>query len=158
MHLLSQLLLCIQNNTKRSSAAALTHQNDAVDKAFRLEVGLCSQVFQMPTVLQDYMTPTWFTQTWIHCRLLDIDIMADITDYVRPRKHNREIMRILIEHGLTGTELVAMNQCQMYLHAIVLSDICTSDGTAMEPYHWGGQHICESPFSWLKTEKPPLWN
>jgi len=36
MHLLSQLLLHIQNNTKKSSAAALTHQNDAADKHLSL--------------------------------------------------------------------------------------------------------------------------
>jgi len=129
-------------------------------EAFRLEVGLCGQVFQMPTVLQDYMTPTWFMQTWINCRLLDINIMADITDYMRLRKRDREIMRILIKHRLTGNELAAMNRCQMYLHAIFLSDICTGDGTAIELHHWGGKHICESPFSWPKTEKPLIqdWN
>jgi len=107
----------------------------------------------MPTVLQDYMTSTWFTQTWIHCRLLDIDIMTDISGCERPRKHNREIMQIFIEHGLTGMELAAMNQCRMYLHAIFLSDICTDNGTAMEKHCWG-QNICEPPFCWLKTEKP----
>jgi len=115
-------------------------------KAFQLEVGLCSQVFQMPTVVQDYMTSTWFTQTWINCRLLDIDIMTDTVDYECPRMHDREIMQIFIEHGLTGMELTAMNRCRMCLHTIFLSDICTGDGTTMEPHHWGGQNICESPY------------
>jgi len=131
-------------------------------EAFRLEVGLCGQVFQMPTVLQDYMTPTWFMQTWINCRLLDIDITADIADYVRPRKQDREIMRVLIKHGLTGNELAAMNNelVSDVLTCNFLSHICTSNGTAMKLHHWAGQNICESPFSWPKKEKPLIqdWN
>jgi len=94
------------------------HLLKANAEAFCLEARLSGQVFQMPLVIIDYMTPTWFTQTWINCRLLDIKISMDIHDYEKPRKHNREIMQIFIQHGITGNELAAMDQCRMYIQAI----------------------------------------
>jgi len=54
MHLLSQLLFCIQNNTRRSSAT-LTHQNDAADKHYELAMhaGVLHRIRQVSMLYMD---------------------------------------------------------------------------------------------------------
>jgi len=93
----------------------------------------------MPLAIADYMTSTWFTQTWIHCWMLQIKISTDTQDNMNPQKCDKEIMQIFIQHGITGHKLAAMNRCWMYLHAIFLSDICTGNGTAINSHYWDGK-------------------
>jgi len=60
------------------------------------------------------------------------------------------------ENFLTLQELQSMNRCQMYLKATFLSDICNSQGTAIDQQMWDSQVQCNSLYQWPRTEKPPM--
>jgi len=125
-------------------------------EAFQLEAGLAGEIFNMPIRIHNYMTTSWFTETWYQCRLLDIEISNNIRDFETPRHRDIELMRIFLKHGLHGHKLVSMNRCHMFLKAIFLSDICTSDGKAIDPQFWNGRTKCNSDIIWPRTETPPI--
>jgi len=106
----------------------------------------------MPLEIFPYLTTSWFSQTWHQCQLLDIDIKRDVKDFERPRRYDKEIMCLFIQHGIRGTELATMNRCQMYIHVMYLSDICTGDGKAIDTRFWIGKEKCHSTFRWPRTE------
>jgi len=60
-------------------------------------------------------------------------------------------MKIFLQAGVAGQDLICMNRCHMYLQAIFLLDICNGTGTAIV---WDGQAQCNSQYQWPKTEKP----
>jgi len=93
-----------------------------------------------------------FMQTWQHCKELDIDVMMDIVDFETPRKQDREIMKMFLQSGVAGQDLICMNRCCMYLQAIFLSDICNGTGTAIDPRIWDGWVQCKSMYQWPKTQ------
>jgi len=127
-------------------------------EAFQLEAGLAGKIFSMPISIHDYMTPSWFTTTWYQCRLLEIETSNNVQDFETPRQGDTELVQIFLKHGLYGYKLASMNQCQMFLKATYLSDICTRDGMAIDPQYWDGQTKCNSEFTWPRTEKPPNSN
>ncbi len=109
----------------------------------------------MPISIHDYVTLSWFTTTWYQCRLVEIEISNNVRDFETPRQVDIELMQIFLKHSLHGYKLASMNRCQMFLKATYLSDICTGDGTAINPQYWDGQTKCNSEFIWPQTEKPP---
>jgi len=101
-------------------------------EAFHLEAGLSGQLFGMPlTILPCMTTMLWFTQMWQYCKTLDINIITDIIDFELTGYQDKEIMRIFLQFRATGQDLASLNRCQMYVHAIYLSDICNSSGTTI---------------------------
>ena len=77
-----------------------------------------------------------------------------------PTKNNQELMRILIQHGIEGLELASMNQCQMFLKAPYLSDICTGNRKYIDTRYWAGKDTCQTKYQWPRTETPMTykWN
>jgi len=129
-------------------------------EAFRLEAGLARAIFLMPIGIYKYMTMSWFTKTWYHCKLLQIEITMEVKDFVLPRQGDVELMQILLKHGLQGHKLACMKHCCMFLNANYLSDICMGDGTAINPQYWDSKTKCVSDYIWPRMEKPPAqdWN
>jgi len=85
---------------------------------------------------------------------LCIHIYTDMPDFGPTCKGNIELMQAFTQHGYHLEELGTLNQCQMYLQAIWLSDICIGNGTTVNSGAWSRDHICNSPYCWLVTEKP----
>jgi len=44
----------------------------------QLETGMCGPLFQILTIFQACVTPTWVSQCWAHCTQYGIDIMTDL--------------------------------------------------------------------------------
>jgi len=65
-------------------------------EAFRLEAGLAGEISCMPIRIHDYMTPSWLTETWYQCRLLEIEISNNVQDLETPRQGDIELMRIFL--------------------------------------------------------------
>jgi len=53
-------------------------------------------------------------------------------------------------------ELDMINQCQMYLRATYLSDICNTSGTHIEQHLWNNPMILDSAYTWPAMPKPTL--
>jgi len=92
-------------------------------EAFQLDAGLACKISLMPIGIYKYMTTSWFTKTWYHCRLLQIEITMEVKDFVLPQQGNVEIMWILLKHSLQEHKLAIMNHCCMFLNANYLSNI-----------------------------------
>jgi len=123
-------------------------------ETFCLEVGLCRQLFGMLLMILLCMTSSWFTQMWQYCKMLDIDMTTDITDFEPTRYQDKELMQIFIQFGATGQDLASFYQCWMYIHAICLSDIYNGSGTAIDNWYWEGKSACPSEYIWPTTTKP----
>ena len=129
-------------------------------KGFWVVAGLGGLIFKMLIDIFPYMKPSWFTQTWYQCKLLNIEISMKVHDYEWLQQNNREIIRIFLQQELVGHKLARMNWCWMFLNVVYLSDISTSDGMAIIPQHWEGKVRCDSTNTWPRTEQPTAqdWN
>ncbi len=50
-------------------------------ESMRLELGLCGQLFEAPTILQDVITDSWMKHTWLATRQADIHVQINIPDF-----------------------------------------------------------------------------
>jgi len=107
----------------------------------------------MLTKIIAYMTNLWFTQTWYQCQLLHIELSTMTHNFECPCKNDQELMRILIQHGIEGSDLASMNQCQMFLKVTYLSNICMDDGKYINMRYWEGKETCQTGYQWPRTEK-----
>jgi len=82
-------------------------------EAFHVESGLSSQLFGLPIKIKPYLTQSWITHTWEHCRNWDIDIMMDVKDFEQPWHNDKELMKMFLQHGVSGQDLASLNQCCM---------------------------------------------
>jgi len=53
-----------------------------------------------------------------------------------PQEKDVELMRVFIWAGYQKLELIALNQCRLYLQVIYLLDICNALGTKIKQYLW----------------------
>ncbi len=51
-----------------------------------------------------------------------------------PQERDQVIMDIIFSHPLNLTEIAQLNRCQVYLHALFLSDIMTADRKYLEHF------------------------
>jgi len=102
-HILTLLKFRLQRDDPTS------HLIQANMEAYRLEAGLRGQIFGLLLEIRPCLTQSWFTQTWQHCKELDIDIRTDIKDFVLPQQGDREIMQIFLQSGVTGQNLIELN-------------------------------------------------
>ena len=65
-------------------------------------------------------------------------------------------MEIFAAHGYCGSDLRALNDCQMHLHALRLSDLCTADGSKLTDSAMGVQPDPHrsSPYTWPCSHRP----
>jgi len=70
-------------------------------------------------------------------------------------------MQIFLQDRVQGVELATVNQCQMYLKVVFLSDICNGEVTKIEQSYWDGQPAhSTSKYLWPCTSLPTQqdWN
>jgi len=142
-------ILCLPNVD--NVTAFLLH---TCSKSMRLELGWAGEVFDAPIIIQHAITPSWIKHVWLTSRSLDICIHMGIF-CLPPRQGDIEIMRLFLQHGFCEPDtLLSLNQCQMYLHAFWVADLCTGSGH-LTPYGSGEDHTpCNSPWQWPKMIKP----
>jgi hypothetical protein len=58
------------------------------------------------------------------------------------------LMPLFVAAGYNNDNLVALNVCRMYLHAVTLSDLATADRIYISQTAWIGQRDCKraSPY------------
>jgi len=76
-----------------------SHLIQANMEAFRLKAGLSRQIFRLLHTILPYITRSWFTQTWQHCKELDIDLTTNVKDFEIPHQNDRELMKIILHSG-----------------------------------------------------------
>jgi len=121
----------------------------------RLEVGLTGELFQIPSLLCDLITDSWIKHMWQTLLNLNIILHSGFPDITSPCHGNIKLMRLFLTHGFqTANELSILNQCQVYLHAFWLSDICNGLGECIEAHVWTHLQPVHSPWIWPQAITP----
>jgi len=116
----------------------------AIMELTKLETGLLGELFQTPLIFWDLMTNTWIKWLWVDCIHYGIEIFTDIMGFSVPQSGNIELMQLFVKNGCQGQDLSTLNQCQMALRAIWLSDSCTGSGQEISNSAWEGKADSES--------------
>jgi len=132
----------------------------ATGESMRLELGLCGQLFEAPTILQDVITDSWMEHMWLATWQADIHIQIEIPDFTLSRHGDKELVRSFLQHGFRQPQLGALHQCRMYLHVLRLSDITTGTGDRLLMTNWRMYSPITSEYQWPATAKPSQsdWN
>jgi len=115
----------------------------------QLQLGSSLQVFENNFSKWGFlMEPTWITSIWQfilnhHIQLQSFNMKVPEP----PRLHDRFIMEIAMESGLSDTELSAINQCRLAHQALFLLDVTTG---------WG-DHICPHLALLVKPHNQSSW-
>jgi len=119
-------------------------------KALKLEARISGKFSKLPLAYQDLTTNTWLKYLWGQFQQLDIHLLMDIPDFT-PQWKNIKVIRL---SSYRGSELVGLNQCCMYLHAIWLLALCCSCGQELSHLARTGTMVCDSPYVWPVIPKP----
>ena len=108
----------------------------------RLELGVTGSLLQL-----DYYTfePIIQTTSWIQFVwkfLTDYGISLEITSKVAPLRQVNDvyIMDEVLKHDFNAADLSHFNQCRLYLKALTLADLTTSDGSQLTQSIMSGTH------------------
>ena len=82
-------------------------------------------------IIGEYVTPSWFGHLAKFVSAQELDRKDNFHLLKLLRQHDDYIMLHFIEQGYNEQELSILNQMQMFLHVISLSDITTSNGLAV---------------------------
>jgi len=126
----------------------------AAYKNFRLESGLSSQIADFPECVYEYVTKTWVTQTCKSFRPAHIMLTGEPMELQAPREQDIELMHLVISTAYRMAELEMINQCQMYVKATFLSDICNAMGTHIKQHIWKHPMALDNVYTWPAMPKP----
>jgi len=101
-------------------------------EAFRLELGIVGQLFDVLAVLAPVTMDSWIKACWLDLVQNNIHIISDILEIEMPCWGDVELMRTFARAGYHSEELATINRCRMYVPAIFLSDICTGAGEQVD--------------------------
>jgi len=115
----------------------------------RLEARWAGELFQLPLLLSELVMPSWIKHIWITANNFHIRIQSGFPDLHKPHYGDVKLIHLFWSNGYCHTsDLVTLNQCQMYLKAFWLLDICNGSGTHIESHLWNNPHPLESPWIW----------
>jgi len=105
--------------------------------------------------LAHLITESWIKNIWLACQKCDIHLQINIQNLYPCRMQDIKITGLFLQYGywMRG-ELQVLNQCQLYLQAIWLSDICTGLGQHICKFAWKGDGKCESKYWWPLMAHP----
>jgi len=100
----------------------------ATGESMRLKLGLCRQLFEALTILQDVITNLWMKHMWLATQQVDIHLQINIPDFPLNRHGAKELVLIFLQHGFHQPQLGSLHRCRMYLQALWLLDITSGTG------------------------------
>jgi len=96
----------------------------ATRKAMQLET--CLTGFEALSLLQEFITNSWMTQTWLSAATYNIHLQRSITDFLLQWVHDLELVKLFLCNLVRQPQLSMLNHCHMFLNVLCLSDICNS--------------------------------
>jgi len=143
---LSQLIMVLRYGRQTADTSGVLIQ--AIMESMKLKMGLLGELFQTPLIFQDLMTDTWIKWLWVDCIHYGIEIFTNIMDFMVPHSSNIELMRLFVENGYQGQELVTLNCGCMALRVTWLSDISIGSGRELSKNAWEWQADNASQHQW----------
>jgi len=85
------------------------------------------------------MEDSWLTYLWRYISDEKLRIKGWKTILQRQRENDEFIMKVLLNYGISKSELATLNKCWLYLQAVAISDIIANgDGTQIAPIYVKG--------------------
>jgi hypothetical protein len=121
-------------------------------KYTQLEAGVPYNLLEKPHISIPYITPTWATS--VRQFLYQHNITVNISDSLRIRYSNKFDQCIMDSDAIkryTPGQQRDINLVRLYIQALTLSDLSTSDGTAIREHYLQG---CRSPEQKIRQHWP----
>ena len=105
-----------------------------------------------------YVDQTWITTQWEFMWTNELTIKGWDHKIEKQRENDKGLMATFISAGYGSDKLRTLNECRMYLNAIMISDVVDGDGTHLCPMALEGQlnEGQTSKFKWPSTRKPNI--
>jgi len=129
-------------------------------EVMQLETGLKGQLFEALLVLEEVIMDSWMKHTWLATCQYDIHMMEDIPDFPLNWQGDKELVCIFLQHGVWQPQLGTLHWCQMFLHALCLSNLCTGMSDQLLTTQWWNYKPLYSEYHWPRTAPPSPtdWN
>ena len=110
----------------------------------QLEIGILDNPFhQDPAIWSASAAPTWCTSLWQFCSAHHIALPSITTPFPLLRSGDRPLMRAFWHAGYRSPKILKqLNACRLFLQALTLANITTTDGRHICPDAWRGRSPC----------------
>ena len=100
---------------------------------------------------------TWLTSLWAFCSRYSIRLSSPVPPLQPLRTGDVFLMVAFWQRGIRSSAVLArLNRCRLFLRALTLADIVTTDGTHILLQAWTGAGPCDRrPFLDLWPQSPP---
>ncbi|CAJ1947633.1 unnamed protein product [Cylindrotheca closterium] len=154
---LDMLLRHPANKTKTPDAFL-----EAVLQAHQLETGTSYSLFQQVYANTSILASgTWAKRTWSELDSLSIHLEFDSPSLRPIRQGDQLLVDLFIDSLVDQLTLKWLNWCQIFLHAVTLSDIVNAEGTAITLKARKGLRAdsFSDQYQWPRTARPsnPWW-
>ena len=131
----------------------LTAALEAHQLEIGLPIGLFQQQFQNTGILT---TDSWLKKLWQEMESLNIHLAYHGSDLTMRRDGDSFLTQLFIDDEVDQQDLLWLNWCRQYLHAVTLSDLVTADGKRLTSFAWNGERdpSWTSPYNWPRVARP----
>ena len=146
------LLVCL----KQPTIGGITgRQISASTEQMRLEAGLSGWFTDHDFATHESLiTDSWIKTVWKFADRFQIKIHDSEAQLSLLRANDQFLMDAFVRAGFRGADLLQLNICRMFLHAVTLSDIATVSGSEITLSDWEGHAPNKvSAYSWPRVQK-----
>jgi len=120
----------------------------------RLELGYNGELLAAPLLLAANVTNSWLKHVWMSTQEVAISLATAFAEVPSQRQGDLEIMCLFIRSGWKQPELYTLNQCRMFLHVFLVSDIVNGSGNTISTQFWDRPNPADSNFLWPVMPQP----
>jgi hypothetical protein len=127
-------------------------------EAMKMEFGLNGYLFYHNFhVYQGIITPSWMKEAWRFVSEHEICVEDDLPGFTIRRQHDRLLMEVFSELGLTRSDLHKVNVCRLHLQVLTIADITDGCGDRITWDAWKGQRALPTTYQykWGTQPSPP---
>ena len=126
--------------------SSLGHKLSTSIHWLQLQLGCLGSPFSLPYSVWSHLAPiSWTKCFWESLQYYQVDLRMRFTSLPLQRNGDVAIMEFLLPHMTTPATMASVNRCRCHLNMILLSDIATLDGTAVNSdMVWGCKHPLQS--------------
>ncbi len=101
------------------------------------------------------LTESWVKSTWEDIDETPLRLTGPEPTLLLQRQGDVTIMDCFVNAGFRDSQLLRLNECRTFLHAVTLADLCDADGILLAPFAWTGcRSDRHSPYDWPRTVRP----
>jgi hypothetical protein len=122
-----------------------------------IEIGLPGQLFHQDyKIFGQLATNSWLQHLWEFSNDSNFQLTSTAPQLYLARDHDEFLMTAFASHGYQDSRLTLLNLCRLSCHALLLSDIITSNGWRILPRSWQGYPTDSSgcEFEWHYHGRP----